>query len=311
MMKRLIGIMLLSIPIVLHAQQVNTKSKKVSEVVRQKIQAQLEDAILTYKQFTCPEIKRESYTTERPGTTSYKQAKGFFLDDSIETSHTYKLIFDSIEPWGPQPSNYGYYIVTKRGHRFTNFIDTHPYFGNFIKVLAYQDTISLDLYSKYYPQDERYLVYCDTVRENRISLVSGNIFLTHSRKGKNSLWQMVRKRMVQYNISRERTKLLPDTKTHERYIFTESNLTNGGFLLEIEREYPHNMQITYHTNNKALTGGNGVDVYQIILPRPVGEFKGYEPIKPKIRKLEIDELRKLRKDEALSQTFEYINYDEF
>ncbi len=74
-MKRLIGIMLLSIPIVLHAQQENTKSKKVSEVVRQKIQAQLEDAILTYKQFTSPEIKGESYTTERPGITSFIQAK--------------------------------------------------------------------------------------------------------------------------------------------------------------------------------------------------------------------------------------------
>ena len=118
-------------------------------------------------------------------------------------------------------------------------------------------------------------------------------------------------RTAQYNTTAETIYELPSTEKCLRYLAKKSNLTQSGFLLEIEKEYPHHMQITYHTNNKAITGGNGVDRYQIILPRPVGEFKGYDPIRPKIRKLEIDELRRLRKDEVLGKTFEYIDYEEF
>jgi len=110
MRKHLIGIIILSMPVMLMAQQENTEQKELNAVVRQKIQAQLENAILTYKQFTCPEIKDDEYAEKKGNViVSSIQAKGFFLPDSINNT-SYQLIFDSIEPWGPQPSNYGYYI---------------------------------------------------------------------------------------------------------------------------------------------------------------------------------------------------------
>jgi hypothetical protein len=318
MNKHLIGIMILLIPVQSWAQQESTKSKKVSEVVRQKIQTQLEHAILRYKQFTCPEIKKESYMTVSPGLISYIDPKGFFFPDSIDAT-SYQLIFDSIEPWGPQPSNYGYYMVTKRDHRFTNFEKSvrrnknwkegkDPLQLMFFSTPPFQDTVSLHLYSKYYPQDEIFLVYCDTVPANLISLLSGNLFMTPATLKNKNLRYWAFTRMAQYNTTIETFRQLPSTEKHFRFLAKKSNLTTGGFLLEMEKEYPHHMQITYYTNDKTKTGGNPKDYYEVIIPRPVGEFKGYEPIKPRMRKLSREEGIQVRKNrELFPQIWEFTD----
>jgi hypothetical protein len=316
-MKKITLYILVLLPMFTWAQVKRVIPEKVPEHIRQKIQRELPDHILRYKQQANPEIKEQDYRASKdPAISGYKDPQWFFLPDTLSTS-SYQLIFESIEPFidekdNPRPN---YYLVTKKGHRFTNFKETfRPKTYN--EVPAWHDTISLDLYSKYYPADEQYLVYCDSVD---LFPVSGNVYWT------DFLWvpnfnrhpiKIAFYRTVQFH--KKGTYIngtLEPIETSEKQItclLRERYSNQGhGYLVKINRKPPYDMELVYYTNRKELTGGTGKEYVEVTLPRPEGIFKGYELIKPRIRKVSSEEIRKL--GNMLWNVGEtlYINFEEY
>jgi hypothetical protein len=282
----------------------------VPDNILEKIQKELPVHILNYKQDTNPEMKKSDLQWA---------AQGFFLPDTL-SSNSYQLIFESIDTFVEVEGQIVFknlYLVKKKGHRFTNFEKVYnrkTYDG---RANPWQDTISLDLYSKYYPADEQYLVYCDSAQ---LYLVGGNVFWGEFRWLKNHVpighhSSMVFYRTVQFHAKglkrdtdwADYSALEKDTVT---YIMRRHATNQGhGYIIKMPKKPPYHMTMTYYTNKKETTGGDGRVYWEITQTRPEGIFQGYEPIRPRIREItgkEFFDLVKTPKNNAV----EFIMYDE-
>lgn len=290
----------------------------VPDYIREKIQKELPIYILNYKQETNPEMKKSDLRWA---------AQGFFLPDTLN-SNSYQLIFESIETFVEIEGQSVFrklYLVKKKGHRFTNFEES--VYRNkkrksendriFLKIPAWQDTISLDLYSKYYPADEQYLVYCDSTQ---LYLVGGNVFFGEFRWLKHHVpignyASMAFYCTVQYHakgLKRDTdwADYFPSDKDTATYIMKRHATNQGhGYIIKMPRKPPYHMTMTYYTNKKETTGGDGRVYLEITQTRPEGTFLGYESIRPRIREItgkEFFDLVKTPKNNAV----EFIMYDE-
>lgn len=319
-MKNLITYILLLSPLVCLSQRKPANVPPVPEYIRQKIQKELPKYILRYKQQTNPILKEEDYKASKdPANHDYWEAQGFFLPDTL-SSDSYQLIFENIETFARIEEQVVFpnlYLVTKKGHRFTNFEKVYnrkTYDG---RSNPWQDTISLDLYSKYYPADEQYLVYCDSTH---LYPVSGNLFCTEFiflRKHL-SIGNVISKvyyRTVQYQPKGflgdlSAFDVLADNKDTITLVMKRHATNQGhGYVIKMPKKSPYHMTMTYYTNKKETTGGDGRVYWEITQTRPEGIFQGYEPIRPRTRVItakEFFELIKTPKKDAV----EFVMYEE-
>lgn len=320
-MRSLVKCILLLFPFFCWAQTNPAHVPPVPEYIRQKIQKELPRYILEYKQQANPEIKKQDYRSSKdPGNHSIWEAQGFLLPDTL-SSHTYQLIFESIETFIRRPDRTEFdnlYLVTKKGHRFTNFTRTYRH-KTLEGIPAWQDTISLDLYSKYYPADEQYMVYCDSTR---LYPVSGNLFCTEFKFLRDyfSVSSPVFKvyyRTVQYQAKGfmgefSAFDVFDDGKDKDTITLVmkrHASSQGHGYVIKMPKKSPYHMTMTYYTNKKETTGGDGRVYWEITQNRPEGMFQGYDPIRPRIRVItakEFFELIKTPKKDAV----EFVMYEE-
>lgn len=136
----------------LSGQAVDTllKPKEISFKVKNLISSRLYSSVYEYRMKVNPLFSKEDYTYFENNEIKYRNPKTFLLKDTVDT---YIGPLLKIEPWklknGVEPY-FNFYVVYKQSDIF-------------LSLKPGEDTLKLDFFSQYYPFDEKYLVYCDSL----------------------------------------------------------------------------------------------------------------------------------------------------
>jgi hypothetical protein len=148
--------------------------------VLKEIKRQVENEILYYKMITNPEIRKDSFMRKYPGGTTLIESPYNIIFDPPFRNTNYKMIM-GIERWGI--GNYAFrnfYLITKKGNRFTNNDFTYVRIGNNMRnwpeLSPFSDTLLYDLWSKSFPFDTRFIVYFNSTN-NKLYPIGGDMEL--------------------------------------------------------------------------------------------------------------------------------------
>ncbi len=270
---------LLSIPHV-QAQFVDKSTDprfgEIPESTINRIKNSVESEILYYRTKLSPEFDLESrYSYNQFGQVINRPtSKSLLLADSIQNIDDYKMILE-VKRWPVGDPYLHYYLVVKKGNRF-----------------AYEgDTVSFDIFDRYFPFDEKYLVHYKPDTEppyfGQVNLVSGNVFKTRIDREWSqgpsyiAALKFVYKRMAQYNSSRVGGFPTDNYETDE-YIqlrVEKSDLAPSALLVRVPKDYPYRkFEVMYYTNDTLTTKGDIARLYEVKYtfrdqPKSVEEFK--------------------------------------
>jgi hypothetical protein len=250
-MKYLLYIILLIIPgASLYSQSVNTSTPVIADSLQKFIQRTVSDRILGFRVDHIPDIKPEDKEVEFNGQILKKLASRVLLG---EASDPMAMLVLDVQPWPvghPWPD---YYLVSKKGNRF--IVES-----NDMAKFPVKDTLPFqqyDQYNKYFPDDDRFLVYYDR-KEKRLINISGNF----RQDGIYNSWYHVNNleiptlRFAQYNaISPYRAIWVKDTVYYlmDRCEFIKG--IPGKFVIKtmLPASLDH-WEIIYYSNKKEITG---------------------------------------------------------
>jgi hypothetical protein len=278
----------------LFAQSINPSSLTISDSLRKVIQAAVSARILSYRVDNIPEIKYEDKVFVLVGDTLRRAPEMVLLG-----AESWMTLLLDIQPW---PSEYpwpNYYLLTKKSNRF--IVDAFP-----------KDTLTFkayDQYNKYFPDDDRFLVYYDAQKEHLINL-SGNFRqgAIYSSWFKGSYIYIPQMRLAQYSATRP-YDIIQDKDT-SYYLMERCNLIKnypGKFI--IKTAMPPKLdfwEIIYYSNKEAITGdSNNQHFYEVKYIRKFffGDPKPVTSSKPLLRLIDIPERDALEK---LYRTIPYV-----
>jgi hypothetical protein len=215
-----------------------------------------------------------------------------------------------IKRW-PENSPYiNFFLVIKKNNimtRVRNSIDEKGKYvydekGNRVQVT---DTFAKEIPCyKYFPYDERYVVYYDTIKKELIYF-SGNVYqiplaylfdAIYFRNMHAMAVTAVEFRLAQYSTSQTRLKFIRETEDFYEFSASETLLRDGEILVRIPKTEPYRFgnkwEMIYYSNTADVPGNTDRSFYEVKYTRTIRP-ESYEELFPKYRKLTKEETKEV------------------
>jgi hypothetical protein len=266
-----------------------TLTDSLKEVIQKAVTVQ----ILYYRVNHIPTITEKDKTFLLEGQKYEKTAQSILLPSTGSSDASLLL---NIQPWPLNDPWPDYYLITKSSNLFILPNDT-------LAVKEY------DQYNKYFPDDDRFLVYYDAKNEYLVN-ISGNF----NQDRATALWfkggniNMIKMRLAQYNATIPYDNII--VKDTIYYLMNPCNLIknySGKFIVKMVKPIKSdNWEIIYYSNKEAITGdSNNQHFYEVKYIRKFffGDPKPVTSSKPLLRLIDIPERDALEK---LYRTIPYV-----
>jgi hypothetical protein len=279
----------------------------IPDTLKQFITYEIGSAINQYKAQLCPQFKDSisyfdwNHNLKQPG--SHLLYPG--LNPKFGPFFNYNF---EIKRW-PEDSPYiNFFLVIKKNNIMTRERDSTDEKGRDVydekeKRIQVTDTFAKEIPCyKYFPYDERFVVYYDTTKKDLIYF-SGNVYQIwlaykyNSNEFRNMFSMAVkatRLRFAQYSTSETRINFIRETD--EFYEFSADNTVLIAYpvkiLVRIPKTDPFQFgstwEIIYYSNTTDVPGNTDQSFYEVKYTRSIRP-KSYEELFPKYRKLTKEE----------------------
>ncbi|MDI3526778.1 MAG: hypothetical protein PWR03_961 [Tenuifilum sp.] len=275
----------------------------IPENLKQMIIGYTCSAIDQFKAQLCPQFK-DSIFIDKYGMP----ISGFsYLYPGLNSDFSYNF---EIKRW-PENSPYiNFFLVIKKNNIMTRVRDSIDEKGKYVydeignRILV-TDTFAKDIPCyKYFPYDERYVVYYDTIKE-RLIYFSGNVYQTwlaylfdaiYFRNMRAMAVTAVEFRLAQYSTPQTQLKFIRETEDFYEFSASETLLRDGEILVRIPKTDPFQFgstwEMIYYSNTADVPGNTDRSFYEVKYTRSIRP-KSYEELFPKYRKLTKEETREI------------------
>jgi hypothetical protein len=261
--------------------------------IRQYITTRVSKDILQYRVDYNPAITEADKIYRKSGNeTVYKDAPWILFEDP-EVYESPELLLD-IKRWPADSPDPNLYLVTKSENRFATHYPSRRLDGKLTDTLT---SAKYDSYDRYFPDDERFLVFYDA-KKKIYKNMSGNFY----QHGINGSWfrygsdMLPKIRLAQYPVG-ERYSSIRNGDTTIYMVNHSSIITHGApgnILVKVLNKFPYNyLEILFYSNKAAMTGDtNNKHFYEIKQVRDYIRGYPYTPqdVKPVLRLLKQEEI---------------------
>lgn len=274
----------------------------ISESLKQMIIGYTSSAIDQFKAQLCPQFK-DSIFIDKYGLPI---SGSLYLYPEVSSDFMYDF---EIKRWPEDRPYINFFLITKKNNIMT--WERHVTTEKEERILK-TDTFAKDIPCyKYFPYDEKFVVYFDTTKKALIYF-SGNVYQTwlaykydaiDFRNMHSMAIKAVKLRLAQYSTSETQLNFIRETD--EFYEFSADNTVLVAYpikvLVRIPKTDPFQFgstwEMIYYSNTIAVPGNTDQSFYEVKYTRSIRP-KSYEELFPKYRKLTKEETgevyRKLR-----------------
>lgn len=280
-------------------------SDPIPDSLKQLIIGYTEGAIDLFKAELCPQFKDSVNWHQR----LVKLGDDLLYPDLNPKLGPYFSYNFEVKRW-PEDSPYiNFFLVIKKNNIMTRERDSTDEKGRYVydekeKRIQVTDTFAKEIPCyKYFPYDERFVVYYDTTKKDLIYF-SGNVYQTwlaykyRADKYKYNIGMAQRAtqfRLSQYSTSETQINFIRETD--EFYEFSADNTVLIAYpvkvLVRIHKTDPFQFgstwEMIYYSNTKDVPGNTDQSFYEVKYTRSIRP-KGHEELYPKYRKLTKEEI---------------------
>jgi hypothetical protein len=279
----------------------------IPDTLQRYITYEIEGAINQYKVQLCPQFKdsvayfNSNHNLIKPGSTLLYPG----LNNKFGPSFSYNF---EIKRWPEDRPYINFFLVIKKNNIMTRERNITDEKGKRISTI---DTFAKEIPCyKYFPYDERFVVYYDTLKEV-LTYFSGNVYQTSlaykydAVDFRNMSFMAIKAtklRLAQYCTSEPELNIIRET--NEFYEFSAYNTVfreGNRILVRIPKTDPSHFgstwELIYYSNTTDVPGNTDQSFYEVKYTRSIRP-ESYEELFPKYRKLTKEETgevyRKLR-----------------
>jgi hypothetical protein len=281
----------------------------IPESLKQMIIGYTCSAIDQFKAQLCPQFKDFIFIDNYGMPIS-----GFsYLYPGVNSDFMYD--FD-IKRWPEDRPYINFFLITKKNNIMTRVRDVTDEKGRYVYNEKGERIIKIDTFAKeipcykYFPYDERYVVYFDTTKKELIYF-SGNVYQTklaytfdaiYFRNMQAMAVTAVKLRLAQYSTSKTQLKFIRETDEFYEFSASETLLRDGEILVRTPKtnnrfQFGSTWEMIYYSNTTDVPGNTDRSFYEVKYTRSI-KPESYEELFPKYRKLTKEEIgevyRKLR-----------------
>jgi hypothetical protein len=287
----------------------------IPDTLKQFITSEIGFAINQFKAELCPLTKDSvpyisgNFIIMRNGTELLYPG----LNSKYDPFYNYNF---EIKRWPEQSPYINFFLVIKKNNIMTRERYVTDEKGRYVYNEKGESIIKIDTFAKeipcykYFPYDERYLVYFDTTKKELIYF-SGNVYQTwlaykydaiDFRNMHSMAVIAVKLRLVQYSTSKTQFKFIRETDEFYEFSASETLLRDGEILVRIPKtnnrfQFGSTWEMIYYSNTTDVPGNTDRSFYEVKYTRSI-KPESYEELFPKYRKLTKEEIgevyRKLR-----------------